>query len=234
MKNQKIHRRNSFSLIFSFCHNTLYLGLFFVLCGLTSCSFSSDLVPPEIKAEHKEFKKITKLIRLETEQASRKCEKAFLLHNSLLGRGSKELSSDKNTSLISKSEASELLTKIESCKTKTESIKNNVIPLRERAVVYFKKYKEIREADLAKPIVATYASLVASIKIGLQEAEALLTPLEVHHRYISEYGLPEDQETIQKEKEYVYKRYRFYAEEQTLTLSVADKLLKELDGHSAY
>lgn len=129
---------------------------------------------------------------------------------------------------------------IDSCiyySDKLYSSKNN---LREIAVNYIKNFKEelassanIKNSEIQKnkisEIIQKYASLMASLKIGQEEFNALITPLIIHGKYIKKYNIPDDKDTLLDEKNYVHKAYNSFIKELDITKKEISELLIKLE-----
>jgi hypothetical protein len=197
--------------------------MYIVFC-LASCS-GGALKPEPPATPLSEFTSIVDRTIIHSRRTIQQCQEAFKVHYEVLD----ETSTHKPLN-------DALSEKVAACDLAVTHIREKILPLREKAVVFFNTQKQTEpdsaETPLSKEhlntLIRMYASLMASMKIGSEEAEAFITPLKVHSLYIANHGIPEDRNLIEEEKKYVYKRYRIYRDELLITLKEAKNLSENL------
>ncbi len=201
----------------------LLTGLFLTLCSCHASVRMSDEALTEA-----DFLRAVEDTILITKETISVCGEAFKTHQDALSE----------TTVVS-SESMNLLVIVEKCRHTSHLLRERINPLRSGARFFFGEQKKLisqlkedsRQTEIKEKlnhVIRNYASLIASIRIGSEEAQIFLTPLQVHSKYISEQGLPENKDLIEEEKKYVDKVYKIFEEELSITLNESKRLNETL------
>jgi hypothetical protein len=203
--------------------NTPCFTLVFALLYLNSCGTHMAEPDPIVNTPLSRMILSTKTVMHLSQKALEKCNITFDLHSEVLD------SKTHHADQVEKLEAS-----LCACKKASKNIGAMIPAFRSNSIEVFssiKKQRKISSEDTRKEldaIIKKYASLLASIRIGLIEGQSFITPVKVHTSYIQTHGVPSDSKTIMEEKEYVSERYAIYKDELIRTINEGELFLDTL------